>query len=112
MPREDGWRSCHTSFGHIGLHLKDPLGKPPFSMTYGAETIIPLETGFSTLRTSSFAPRSNNDLLEKSFDLVEEQSGKNHANFLNRIQQVLEQKYLDVYPLITVPTEYTRNRMR
>ena len=44
-------------------------------------------------------------------DLVEEQSGKNHANFLNRIQQVLEQKYLDVYPLITVPTEYTRNRM-
>ena len=44
-------------------------------------------------------------------DLVEEQSGKNQANFLNRIQQVLEQKYLDVYPLITVPTEYTRNRM-
>ena len=44
-------------------------------------------------------------------DLSGEQSGKNHANFLNRIQQALEQKYVDVYPLITVPTQYARNWM-
>ena len=29
----------------------------PFSMTYGAEAVIPLETGFPTSRTSSFNPR-------------------------------------------------------
>ena len=44
----------------------------PFSMTYGAETVIPLETGFPTLRTSSFTPSNNDELLEKSLDLIEE----------------------------------------
>ena len=43
-----------------------------FSMTYGAETVILLETGFPTLRTSSFNPSSNNELLEKSLDFIEE----------------------------------------
>ena len=43
----------------------------PFSMTYGAEAVIPLETGFPTM-TSSFNPSSNNDLLEKSLDFIEE----------------------------------------
>ena len=44
----------------------------PFSMTYGAETVIPLETGFPTLKTSSFSSSSNNELLEKSLDFIEE----------------------------------------
>jgi len=44
----------------------------PFSMTYGAEAIIPLETGFPTLRTSSFTPSNNDGLLGKSLDLIEE----------------------------------------
>ena len=47
-------------------------GETPFSMTYGAETVIPLETGFPMLRTSSFNSRNNNRLLEKSLDLIEE----------------------------------------
>ena len=41
-------------------------------MTYGAETVIPLETGFTTLKTSSFSPSSNNKMLEKSLDLIKE----------------------------------------
>ena len=41
-------------------------------MTYGPEAVIPLETGFPTLRTSLFNPDNNNRLLEKSLDLVEE----------------------------------------
>ena len=44
----------------------------PFSMTYGAEAIIPLETGFPTLRTSSFTSSNNDGLLKKSLDLIEE----------------------------------------
>ena len=47
-------------------------GETPFSMTYGAETVIPLETGFLTMRTSSFNLSSNDELLERSLDLVEE----------------------------------------
>ena len=41
-------------------------GETPFSMTYGAEAVIPLETGFTL---------DNNDgLLEKSLDLIEERT--------------------------------------
>ena len=45
----------------------------PFSMIYGVEVVIPLETGFPTLRMSSFTPSNNDGLLEKSLDLIEEQ---------------------------------------
>ena len=44
----------------------------PFLMTYGAEAVIPLETGFPTSRTSLFNPRGNDEQLTKSLDLVEE----------------------------------------
>ena len=44
----------------------------PFSMTYGAEAIIPLENGFPTMRTSTFTSDGNNELLKKNLDLVEE----------------------------------------
>ncbi|XP_075638358.1 uncharacterized protein LOC142610429 [Castanea sativa] len=47
-------------------------GETPFSLTYGAEAVIPLEIGFPTLRTSLFTPDSNDELLEKSLDLIEE----------------------------------------
>jgi len=46
-------------------------GETPFSMTYEAEAVIPLEAGFPTLRTSSFNPSDNNGLLEKSLDFIE-----------------------------------------
>ena len=47
-------------------------GETPFSMTYGIEAVIPLETRFQTLRMSSFTPSNNDGLLEKSLDLIEE----------------------------------------
>ena len=36
------------------------IGETLFSMTYGAEVVIPLETGFPTLKTSLFTPDNNN----------------------------------------------------
>ena len=47
-------------------------GENSFSMTYGAVTVIPLEIGFPTLRTSSFTLSNNDGLLKKSLDLIEE----------------------------------------
>ena len=47
----------------------------PFSMSYEAKAVIPLETRFITLRTSSFTPSNNDRLLEKSLDLIEECRG-------------------------------------
>ena len=40
-------------------------------MTYGAKAVISLETGFLTLRMSSFTPSNNDKLLGKSLDLIE-----------------------------------------
>ena len=48
------------------------IGETPFLMTYGAETVIPLETGFPTLKMSSFTSNNNDGLLGKSLDLNEE----------------------------------------
>ena len=61
-------------------------------MTYGAEVIIPLETGFPMLRTSSFNPRSNDEQLTKSLDLVEEKR-ENAMVQLAYYQQKLKQDY-------------------
>ena len=41
-------------------------------MTYGAEAVIPLETGFPTLRNDAFTLNGNDRLLGKSLDLIEE----------------------------------------
>ena len=41
-------------------------------MTYGAEAVIPLETGFPMLKTSSFSPSSNDKLLKRGLDLIKE----------------------------------------
>ena len=47
-------------------------GKTPFSMTNEVEAVILHKIGFPTLRTSLFAPDNNDNLLEKSLDLIEE----------------------------------------
>ena len=78
-------------------------GETPFSMTYRAETVIPLEAGFPTLRTSSFNPSSNNELLEKSLDFIEER--RESANVqLAYYQHKLKQGYdanVKVRPLVS-----------
>ena len=51
-------------------------GETPFAMTYGTEAIIPLEANFLTLRMNSFTPDSNDELLGKNLDLIDEQREK------------------------------------
>ena len=48
-------------------------GETPFSMAYGAEAVIPLKTSFSTRKTSSFSPNSNDNLLERGLDLTKKE---------------------------------------
>ena len=67
-------------------------GETPFSMTYGAKIVIPLETGFPTSKTSSFNPRDNDEQLTKSLDLIEEKR-ENAIVQLAYYQQKLKQGY-------------------
>ena len=61
-------------------------------MTYGAEVVIPLETGFPTLRTSAFTSDGNDELLKKSLDFIEERR-ENAMVQLAYYQHKLKQGY-------------------
>ena len=45
-------------------------------MTYGVKAVLPLEANFLTLRTNSFTPSSNDELLGETLDLIEERREK------------------------------------
>ena len=51
-------------------------GEMPFAMTYRAEVVIPIEANFPTLRMSSFTSDSNDELLGKNLDLIDERREK------------------------------------
>ena len=61
-------------------------------MTYGAEAVILLETGFPMTRTSSFNPKDNDEQLTRSLDLIEEKR-ENEMVQLAYYQQKLKQGY-------------------
>ena len=61
-------------------------------MSYGAKAIIPIETGFPTLRTQSFNPNDNDKLLERNLDLIEEKR-ENAMVQLAYYQHKLKQGY-------------------
>ena len=61
-------------------------------MTYKAEAVIPLETGFPMLRTSMFTSYGNDELLKKGLDLVEERR-ENAMVQLAYYQHKLKQDY-------------------
>ena len=61
-------------------------------MAYGVEVVIPLETRFPTLRSNSFIPSKNDELLEKSLDLIKEQR-ENAMVQLAYCQNKLKQRY-------------------
>ena len=67
-------------------------GETPFSMTYRAEAVIPLETGFPTLKTNLFNPSDNNEHLKRNLDLIEEKR-ENAIVQLAYYQQKLKQGY-------------------
>ena len=67
-------------------------GETPFLMTYGAEAVIPLKTGFPMTRTSSFNPKDNDEQLTRSLDLIEEKR-ENAMVQLAYYKQKLKQSY-------------------
>nr|GEW07611.1 hypothetical protein [Tanacetum cinerariifolium] len=52
--------------------IKSSNGKTPFSLTYGAEAVIPAEIGMPTLRTVEVDMVKNNEALGINLDLLEE----------------------------------------
>ena len=61
-------------------------------MTYGAKVVIPLKANFPTLRTNSFTPSGNDELLGESLDLIEKRREKGMIQ-LAYYHQKLKQGY-------------------
>ena len=61
-------------------------------MIYKPEAVIPLETGFPILKTISFYPSSNDELLEESLNLIKERREKAMVQ-LTYYQQKLKRGY-------------------
>ena len=61
-------------------------------MTYRAEAVISLEANFPTLRTSSFTSNSNDELLGKNLNLIDERREKVMVQ-LTYYHQQLKQGY-------------------
>ena len=67
-------------------------GEIPFSLTYKAEAVIPLETGFPTTRISLFNLKGNDEQLTRNLDLIEERR-EDAIVQLAYCQQKLKQGY-------------------
>ena len=61
-------------------------------MTYGAEAVILLESGFPTMRSNAFTSDENDDLLKRNLDLIEERR-ENARVQLAYYQHKLKQGY-------------------
>nr|GEU37751.1 CO dehydrogenase flavoprotein-like, FAD-binding, subdomain 2 [Tanacetum cinerariifolium] len=61
----------HVLWAHRTM-IKSSNGETPFSLTYGAEAVIPAEIGMPTLRTAGVDIVKNNEALGINLDLLEE----------------------------------------
>ena len=86
-----GGRASTCSLDISNHSLQVNRGNPFFNDLWG-RGVIPLESRFLTLRTSLFTPNSNDNLLEKSLDLVKEWR-ENAMVQLAYYQQKLKQGY-------------------
>lgn len=59
----------------------------PFSMVYGAETVLPIEIGVVIARIQAYAPTGNEVAWMEELDLVE----KRHAHAVYRMEQYRSQ---------------------
>ena len=65
-------------------------GQTPFSLTFGAEAVIPVEIGLPSPRTQQYDPETNNEALAISLDLLEEkrlQSAVKMASYQQQMRQ-------------------------
>ena len=81
----------HVLWTYRTTHRRS-TGETPFSMTYEAEAVIPLESGFPTTRTSLFSPKDNDEQLARNLDLIEEKR-ENAMVQLAHYQQKLKRGY-------------------
>ncbi|XP_058216794.1 uncharacterized protein LOC131327665 [Rhododendron vialii] len=67
---------------------KRSTDQTPFSMAFGMEAVIPLESRFPTLRTKNFDPKANEEAVDQELILVEEKRDDARLKLAEYQQQV------------------------
>ncbi|GJX82138.1 reverse transcriptase domain-containing protein [Tanacetum coccineum] len=80
----------HVLWVHRTL-IKSSNGETPFSLTYGAEAVIPVEIGMPTLRTTKVDMIKNNEDLGINLDILEEK--REHAAIQEARSKAKMEKY-------------------
>ncbi|GJW28901.1 reverse transcriptase domain-containing protein [Tanacetum coccineum] len=91
-------RQCFASVKHPQANglahrtmIKSSNRETPFSLTYGAEAVIPVEIGMLTLRTAEVDMIKNNEALGINLDLLEER--REHAAIQEARSKAKMEKY-------------------
>ncbi|XP_071732748.1 uncharacterized protein [Rutidosis leptorrhynchoides] len=67
---KDGWKNSPWSYGLTEPHPKGVTEKPPYSLVYGTEAVLPAEIQVLTNRTANL--EENEENLRLNLDLMEE----------------------------------------
>lgn len=65
-------KSFQTSYGHTEQQFEGQRVRPPFSMIYGAEAVIPIEVSLSSIKVADFTRSSNHEHMVEGLDALEE----------------------------------------
>ena len=55
-----------------GTMTRTPTGETPFRLTYGTETVIPIEIGATSIRREMFQEEGNDNQLRVNLDCLNE----------------------------------------
>uniref|UniRef100_A0A2N9ED79 Uncharacterized protein n=1 Tax=Fagus sylvatica TaxID=28930 RepID=A0A2N9ED79_FAGSY len=72
--------------------VRTPTGETPFRMTFGSEAVVPVEIGMTTLRTSAYNDRQNEEQLRLNLDLIDEVRETAEAR-MKRYQEKMARHY-------------------
>uniref|UniRef100_A0A2N9H0M9 Uncharacterized protein n=1 Tax=Fagus sylvatica TaxID=28930 RepID=A0A2N9H0M9_FAGSY len=72
--------------------VRIPTGETPFRMTFGSEAVVPVEIGMTTLRTSAYNDRQNEEQLRLNLNLIDEVRETAEAR-MKRYQEKMARHY-------------------
>jgi transposase InsO family protein len=72
--------------------VRTPTGETPFRMTFGSEAVVPVEIGMTTLGTSAYNDRQNEEQLRLNLDLIDEVRETAEAR-MKRYQEKMARHY-------------------
>ena len=67
-----------------------PTGETPFRLTYGIETVIPIEVGITSIRRAAFSEKGNDNKLRLNLDCLDKVRDKASSRMAKYQQKIME----------------------